>query len=220
MWRPHSPERVAAEVALLVDEYDAWTILLADDNFAASSDRVMEICRRLCKGPLPAAFFASIRADDLVRDPQMATAMAEARILRVTVGVETLEPQAAAHAGKPIDREVYREAFALLRANGIFSLASFITGLPGQQADVDAAVEQAVSAGPDAAVFVPFLPMPGTPLAEGRTAFEPNTRDRKNAEKSTAAFFQHPAVRKNLAEAESAGGIRGLMAKSIRIRSS
>lgn len=213
-WRAFSPERVADEVARLINDYNAWIILFADDNFAASSTRIIEICNLLRRGPLPAVFMASVRADDLLRDPELIPAMARARILRVTVGVETLETEAAHAAGKPIHRDVYREAFARLRAHGIFSVASFITGLPRQQADVQTAVELAVEAGPDAAIFVPFIPMPGTLLVEGRNELESSALDKENAHEMTAAFFRHAEVRSRLAEAEAAGGIRGLMARS------
>ncbi len=217
-WRAFSPERVAAEVGRLIHDFGAWTILFADDNFAASPSRVIEICERLCRGSLPAVFLASVRADDLLRDPDVIPAMAKARILRITVGVETLDPEAAAAVGKPIPRTVYREAFARLRAHGIFSVASFIAGLPGQQADARDAVELAVEAGPDAAIFIPFIPMPGTSLAEGYTKFAPRAVDRKNAQEMTEAFFRHADVRQRLVEAEAAGGIRGLMARATASR--
>ncbi|MEI9477832.1 MAG: radical SAM protein, partial [Deltaproteobacteria bacterium] len=89
-WRPHSPERVATEVNNLVNEYNAWIIHFADDNFAANQHRVIEICKRLKKGQLPAFIMVSARADDIVSNPDMVQEMASARILRVSVGVETL----------------------------------------------------------------------------------------------------------------------------------
>ncbi len=213
-WRAHSPARVVAEVTSLVDDHDAWMILFADDNFASKPGRVLEICERLRGGSLPATFLAAVRADDLLRDPALIPAMSAARILRVNVGVETLEPDAAAAAGKPISLEVYREAFAALRAHGIFSVASFIVGLPNEQSDSRSLVDLAVEAGPDAAIFVPFIPMPDTPLARGRPELEVKATDRKTAIAATSAFFRHPTVRDRLAHAASAGGIRGTMARA------
>ena len=58
-WRPHSARRVALEVGQLVENYGAWMIHFADDNFAAHPARVLEICDRLKGGPLPAFFLAS-----------------------------------------------------------------------------------------------------------------------------------------------------------------
>lgn len=218
IWRPFSLDRVAEEVARLVEVHNAWTIMFTDDNFAASSPRVLEICERLRRGPLPAVFLASVRADDLIRDPAVIPAMAKARILRVTIGVETLEPEAATAAGKAIPFSVYHEAFERLRAHGIFSVASFMTGLPGQRADASSVLDLAVEAGPDAAIFVPFIPIPGTPLAKDSTRFVAEAADQENALALTTAFYRHAKVRQRLNEAEAGGGIRGLMARATTAR--
>lgn len=216
-WRGLSPERVSTEVKCLIRDYGAWTILVADDNFAASPSRVIEICKCLRSGALPAMFVASARADDLLRDSALIPAMASARILRLTVGVETLDFEAAADVGKPISLPAYQEAFARLRENGIFSIGSFIVGLPGQRSDYSSFVQSAVDAGPDAAVFVPFIPMPGTPLAVGRTYFRPYLHDAQRAKEMTKMFFLDARVRRRLSEAEAKGGMRGLMARSTII---
>ncbi len=213
-WRPHSPARVAEEAARLVQKHDAWVILFADDNFAANGTRVLEICDRLATGPLPATFMASVRADDLLRDPAVIPTPASGRIFRVTVGVETLEEGPASAIGKAIAPAVYREVFERLAAHGIFSLASFIVGLPGESDDPRYLLELAVQAGPDAATFVPFLPMPGTPLAVHAADFAPAPENCRHAEELTEMFHGHPAVHRRLEKAVASGGIRGLMAKA------
>jgi anaerobic magnesium-protoporphyrin IX monomethyl ester cyclase len=213
-WRPHSPARVAEEAARLVEKHDAWVILFADDNFAASGSRVLEICDRLAAGPRPATFMVSARADDLLRDPSIIPALARGRIFRVTVGVETLEEGPASAIGKAIAPALYREVFERLAAHGIFSLASFIVGLPGESDDFRHLLEPAVKAGPDAATFVPFLPMPGTPLAADAVDFAPSPENSRRAEELTEMFHGHPAVRRRLEKAVASGGIRGLMARA------
>jgi len=247
-WRPRSPRRVAAEVRRLVEDYDAWTIQFADDNFAADPRRVVRTCDLLRRGPLPACILASARADDLVSHAGLIPAMAAARILRVSVGVETLDPSTAAAAGKPIAPEVYREAFSRLRRHDIFSVASFIVGLPGESAAArERAVELAVAAGPDAAQFLPCLPLPGTPIAArhpgshprcGHDAAaavdpdggpdigavpatvspDPDPADLADARRFTAAFYDHPTVRARLEEAAAGGGIRGAAAAGTLAR--
>ena len=215
-WRPYSPERVVAEVQTLMDVYDATIILLADDNFCASPRRVLRICELLQGKDLPALFMVSARADDLVADPELLPAMAAARMLRVCVGVETLNPDMALAAGKPISGETYRAAFQRLRELGMFGIASLIVGLPGETARVRrCAVEQAVSAGPDAAQFVAFQAFPGTPMGEGRSSCEPDPADVDDALRFTADFYQHPAVRGRLSKAAAEEGIRGTLARGV-----
>ena len=140
--------------------------------------------------------------------------MAATRILRISVGVETAEPALAGAVGKPIPLESYREAFARLRKQGIFSVASFIVGLPGETAEMrQRAVQLAIEIGPDAARFVPFLPLPGTPLAATRPSSDPDSADVRDAERFTRSFFENTAVHARLIQATCTGGVRGLLAR-------
>lgn len=215
MWRPYSPERVVAEVRRLVEEYDAWVIHFADDNFAASSRRVLEICDLLSAGPLPAFFMASARGDDLLTDPRLIPSMAAAHILRICVGVETVEPELARAAGKPIGLSTYREAFAQMRDYGMFTIASFIVGLPGEHPAMrQRAVDRAIEVGADVAHFLPFWPLPGTPFGVGHEYFEPDPTDIRDAQRMTQEYAQHPMVQQRLTQAAQRNDTRGLLARA------
>lgn len=220
-WRPYSPERVAAEVQRLVNDYAAWIIHFADDNFAANHQRVLDICRRLRSGPLPAFIMASARADDLVRRPELIPAMARAKILRVSVGVESLNPAVCAIINKKIGMEMYQEAFRRMREHGIFSVASFIIGIPGENPEVRArALELAINAGCDSAHFLPFLPFPGVPLQSAKGGYAASPQDIKDANLINDQFMQSKTVQKRLQEAVAGGGIRGKLAEGTLQRKS
>jgi anaerobic magnesium-protoporphyrin IX monomethyl ester cyclase len=212
-WRAYSPGRVAAEVRRLVEVFGAFVIEFADDNFTASPSRVLRICEALRSETLPAFFLVSARADDLVAHPDLIPALAEARMLRVSVGVETLDPDVAAGVGKPIPPEIYCEAFGRLREQGIFSVASLIVGLPGETPEARArSAALAIEAAPDAARFLPFLPVPGSALGGDRPAYHPDPADVRDAVLFTRAFYGHPEVHGRLQKAMTDGGIRGLLA--------
>lgn len=214
-WRPHSAERVAAEARRLVNEHDAWIIHFADDNFAADPRRVRRICEELKKQELPAFFMASARADDLVADPGLLPAMASARILRITVGAESLDLRTASSVGKTIHPRIYKQLFARMRELGIFSIASLIVGLPGETPDIRArSVELGVEAGPDSAHFLPFLPLPGIPLAAERDGHDPDPADIQDAQAFTQEFFRDPTVQARLKAAASGNGVRALLARA------
>lgn len=218
-WRPHTPEWVAAEVRRVIEDYDAWIIHFADDNFAASPKRVLQICDLLQRGPLPAFIMISARGDDLIADPRVIPALAAARILRVTVGVETVEWAMATKVGKSISCESYRKAFERMREHGIYSVASFIIGLPGETAEMRRrSVDRAVEVGPDSAHFLPFLPLPGTPLAEGYCGFDADPVDISDACQFTESFFRHSATRARLTKAAESRGIRGVLARAALTR--
>lgn len=213
-WRPHSPERVVAEIKALVHDHEAMVILFADDNFAASPQRVHRICKSLREEDLPALFMISARADDLMADPDLLPAMASINVGYVCVGVETLDPDTAAAAGKPIPLETYQQAFRRMRELSMFSVASLITGLPGETPEArGCAVERIVEAGPDTAQFLPFRPFPGVPLAKGRTSHDPDPADVRDADAFTAAFYRDPTVLARLKKTAAAGGIRGTLAR-------
>jgi radical SAM superfamily enzyme YgiQ (UPF0313 family) len=215
-WRPRSPERVVADIRALVYDHEAMIIMFADDNFTASPRRVRRICDLLGENDVPALFFVSARGDDLIADPELLPAMARARMQRIHVGVESLDPGTAATAGKPITPETYQQAFARMRALGMFSLASMIVGLPGETPEARAnAVERLVEAGPDAAQFVPFQATPGVPMAEGRANWEPDAADVADAAAFNAAFYRHPATRRRLEEAAAGNDIRATLASGI-----
>lgn len=213
-WRPHSPSRVAEEVHELVEEHGAWIIFFADDNFAADPERVILICKELQQGPLPAVILASARADDLLAHPDLLTEMSKARIRRVTVGVETLDPLTAHKTGKPIAIDTYRKVFRKMSANDIFSIASFIVGLPAEtSAARKKSLDFALDAGPDTAHFLPFLPLIGTPYAKRGTACQPDPKDVRDSAAYNDAFRKHPTTISRLKKAVSKGGIRGLFAE-------
>lgn len=213
-WRPLSPRRVADEVKRLLEVYNGWMIHISDDNFTVDVRRIKEICRLLIDEELiPACFMFSARADDLIRDPEALPLMAEARMLRITVGIDTLDPEVAKGVRKTVDPEIYREAFQRMREVGIFSIASLIAGLPGESDESRArAVERVIAVAPDSAQFLPYLPLPGLPRDPRHIGWEPLEEDICNAAEFTRAFFRAPSVRANLQNIAAQPGICGQMA--------
>jgi anaerobic magnesium-protoporphyrin IX monomethyl ester cyclase len=213
-WRPYSPERVVQESKRLMDQYDALLIQLADDNFAASPKRVKKICKMLIEADaLPIYFMLFTRADDLIKDPEVLPLMAEARMLRLNIGVDTLDPHVGESVKKIIPVEVYREAFERMRDVGIFSAASLITGLPGETPESrEKAVERLIEAGPDFAQFLPYLPLPGLPRDKKHTDFDAHPDDIKEAKRLTRAYLTHPSVVARLETIVKKGGIHGQLA--------
>jgi anaerobic magnesium-protoporphyrin IX monomethyl ester cyclase len=216
LWRPFSASRVVNEVLRLINDYNAWIIHFADDNFAANPKRVIEICQRLKKEQLPALIMASARADDLISSEDIIPSMASANILRISVGVETLEPEISKNIKKNITREEYKKAFHLMRKHGIFSVASFIIGLPGEKPDMrQRALDLAIEVAPDSAHFLPFLPLPSLPINLSQNLFDPNSEDIRDASELTLQFHKHKTTRQRLHQAVKQGGIRELLAQAV-----
>ncbi|WP_456474398.1 B12-binding domain-containing radical SAM protein [Candidatus Pyrohabitans sp.] len=213
MWRARSPELVARDVRHLVVRHRAAIIEITDDNFTASPERALRICELLQNEPLPLFFLFSARSDDLLRHPALVPALAKAHFLRATIGVETVAPKLAQSIRKPITFEQHQRAFAALRDAGIYTVASFIVGLPGETEEIRrGCVDAAVELGADAVRFVPFQPLPGTPMERGTG--EPEPWCVEAAAKFTREFERHPKVLSRLLDAAEEPTVRGMFARA------
>lgn len=218
-WRARSPAVVARDIRALV-ESGSIMIQIADDNFTASPERVIEICKRLQGGPLPLFMIFFARSDDIVRVPELAGHLARAHFLRASVGVETVHPSLSEVIKKDIPFEKHKNAFGLMADAGIFSIASLIIGLPGETAEMrEDYVERVVGLGADSVYFLPFQPLPGTPL--GTLSGEPDPDIVKEAARMTGEFESHPVVARRMADLGKEPTVRGMLARaSIDRRSS
>lgn len=214
-WMAFPASRVAAEVRGLVEEHNAWMILLADDNFTASAPRILEISRLLRQGPLPLFFLAAARIDDLSADSRILPALAESRIARVSVGIETIDDEPGKKIGKGYSLNLCRDTIRTMRKLGMFTVASFIVGLPGETPRMrEGMLDAAVAVGADSVTFVPFHPLPqGTE----RTCAEirlPSRTDEEVAQKLTLAFHLHPKVIARRKKASGEDTLRGIITRS------
>lgn len=208
VWRARSPELVVKDVRHLVSS--AAVIQIADDNFMASPKRALRICELLQDGPLPLFFMFSARSDDLVQDPAVIPALAGAHFLRANIGVETVDQNIMQRVQKTIPLDQHRKAFAEMRNAGIYTVASFIVCLPGETEKIrQSCVDAAVELGADSARFIPFQPLPGTPMENERR--EPWCEER--AWKMTREFERHHEVIRRLLDASKQPTLRGAFAR-------
>ena len=210
-WRARSPQNVVREIRDLVRR-GASVIQIVDDNFLADPRRVLKICELLLRGPLPLLFIFSARSDDLIRNSEVIPHLAQAHFLRVNVGVESVDETVAVRIGKSISYRQHQKAFAGMRRAGIYIVASFIVGLPGEteasrRKSFAAALEFA-----DSARFVPFQPFPGIPMGNG--SGKPEPRFVKMAARLTRDFESHPAVLERKRRLAREATVHGLLARA------
>ncbi len=211
-WRSRSPEKVVKDIETLVDR-GAFMIQITDDNFTANPKRAIRICNELENRNLPLFFVFSTRSDDLLSDPELIPSLAKANFLRAAIGVETPDEKMSHQIGKCISLDQHKLAFDGLQKAGIYSVASFIVGLPGETEQtrknyVNVACELA-----DSATFVPFLPLPGTEMAEEACFAKPQPWSVECAAKLTRQFRQNPRNIERLLQAAQKPSIRGILAK-------
>ncbi len=216
-WRARSPEIVARDVARLVESRGAMVIQITDDNFTSSPKRAIKISQLLKDGPLPLFFLFFARTDDILKCAELPRALAEAHFLRATIGIETLAPEIASSVGKPITFPEHKRAIEALARAGIFTVATFIVGLPGETEEMRRGyVDSAVEIGVDSAYFLPFQPLPGTPLERGNGT--PEDWCLKASSDITNQFENHPLVLQRLLDIARLSTVRGMIARSSLLR--
>lgn len=86
-WRFRSPENILTEIEQLKRTYDLEAIWFVDDNFNASSKRLLSICQKLVESKLDLKWVCNIRVDNVKREHL--ESMAEAGCVSVEFGAES-----------------------------------------------------------------------------------------------------------------------------------
>jgi len=213
-WRGKSPAAVVEDVQRLVEDRNAVIIHVVDDNFTADPIRAYEICRLLKGKARPLFFLFSARSDDLVRLPELIPALAESGFLRVNVGIETTDNELAKAIGKPVGFETHKRALAMMQEEGIFNLASFIVGLPGETQEMrDSYFEKALELAADSVQFLPYIPLPKTALDESYKG--PEDWSRTEADEMTRRYRTHPDVNSRLLSGAREKSVRGALIRGL-----
>ena len=166
-------------------------LFIRNMNFTTPRSRSLEICEWLArKGDM--TFNCYSRPDTL--DSELCAWMARAGCLLVHVGVEAFDEAILSAHKRPMRHEQIRDAFDLLRAQGIQSGAHFVLGLPGQTAQsIEETIRFAVDLDPDYASFNPLQERAGAALgrAAERSAISPGDLARL-ARSANLRFYGRP----------------------------
>jgi anaerobic magnesium-protoporphyrin IX monomethyl ester cyclase len=163
-WRVKSPKRIADEIEYCYREFGSRFVWLTDDNFGAGSranDLADEIIKRGITEDL--TWFVQSRCDDIIRNKEALPKLRKSGLNWVLLGVENSEPSTLQTFKKGITTQDSKEAVRLLKQNGIFAHAMFITG---QRKDTVQSISRlrqfADELDPDFALFAVLTPFPGT----------------------------------------------------------
>ncbi len=124
--RFRSPERVAEEVGVLLNDLGLERVTLADDAFTLDRNHALAVCERFkrVEAPWPWEWDCSTRAD--LVDEEVIAAMREAGCRGVQFGAETGSQEILDTIGKRIQLEDVRRAVAMARGAGLDVLCSFM----------------------------------------------------------------------------------------------
>lgn len=134
-----NPEKVAAEVQWLRQQFGVNEVQFAEPNFIVSRDWALAMCAqmRAIKPGIP--WSCHVRIDQL--DRELVSALSSAGCWNILFGVESASDHVRKLVRKPMDPEHVRSAVTWSRKSGLETTASYVLGLPG---DTPATIEETI----------------------------------------------------------------------------
>ena len=212
--RAYSPARAVEIVRDLCENYGINEILLEDDTFIISKNRVEQFCRGLIQNDIRVSWSCLGRADRV--DPELLRLMRRAGCWHISYGIESGDPQILESVNKNLDIDQITQALVWSRSAGMRTKGFFMVGFPGETPEsVRKTVDLVRRLPMDDISVMQLTPFPGTQLygtAAGsgsldsdwskmntlNTVFVPKGSSAESIEKARAAilkaFYSRPTV--------------------------
>jgi radical SAM superfamily enzyme YgiQ (UPF0313 family) len=166
-YRANSPQRVLAEVEMMLEKYAITNLLFADDNFVVSRKRAVEICRLFVEKGIHKRIQWACQARGDAIDEELARILHGAGCVQMSFGIETGSQRLLDLIDKNEKVEDNAQAVRAAHAAGIRTRGAFILGLPTEtRAEGLATIRFAKSLPLDIAKFALATPYPGTVLLD------------------------------------------------------
>jgi anaerobic magnesium-protoporphyrin IX monomethyl ester cyclase len=164
-WRARSVESIIEEIQFVKDTYGYRAFAFVDDNFTLNPQRVIDLCKEICKRGWDVHWWCFSRVDTIVRNPEMVSLMYEAGCRSTYIGIESRNQETLDFYNKKISADISREAISILKNNKIEMTASFIIGALNEDKEmVEDTLRFAKSLNPNTVSFTILTPYPGTDL--------------------------------------------------------
>lgn len=166
IWRARSPESMIAELKHAVDRYQIREFCITDDSINVKPGRIVRFCELLREEDIDLPWYCSgARADRL--EDNMLLLMRETGCYRISVGVETMQPDVYAKINKGESLEEIVAGIAKAKSYGFEVFGYFMIGIPGDtpEGTMDT-YRRAQELALDFLAFSILLPFPGTAVYE------------------------------------------------------
>jgi radical SAM superfamily enzyme YgiQ (UPF0313 family) len=162
-YRYWSPERVLAQIDVLVDRYGVRNIRIADEMFVLNRRHVMAICDGLIERDYDLNLWAYARVDT-VKDG-MLDKLKRAGFQWLAFGIEAASDHVRADVDKRFDQDEIYDTLGKVRGAGINVIGNYIFGLPeDDHASMQATLDLAMELNCEFANFYSTMAYPGSPL--------------------------------------------------------
>ncbi|MDB1855314.1 radical SAM family heme chaperone HemW [Collinsella aerofaciens] len=139
------------------------TVYLGGGTPSLAGERLVELARRISAWCKPVEFTCEANPESLTSE--LATALAEVGVTRVSLGVQTLDNTELATIGRIHDADRALEAIATVKDVGLDASCDLMCGLPGQTAaSWKSTLDDVLAAAPHHVSVYPLTLEEGTPL--------------------------------------------------------
>lgn len=161
--RTRSPDNVADEIQVMVDQYGATYLFFHDPVYTVNRKRTLALCAELKRRGLALPHCIQTRPENV--DAELLDAMKDAGLHTVFFGIESGSPQTLARMNRRMSPDRIRESVALASERGIRLGGFFMVGLPWEdEPEMRVTQDFARSLDLDMLVLSSASPFPGTEL--------------------------------------------------------
>jgi len=131
--RRRSVDSVIDEIKSVISNFGIRHFTFLDDTLTLDRNYILEICQAIQKENLQITFDGSTRANLI--DEELVKVMASSGLIRISFGLETVDPQIRKIIKKEVPLGSYEKANRITNKYGIETLNSVMLGLPGETAE-------------------------------------------------------------------------------------
>jgi radical SAM superfamily enzyme YgiQ (UPF0313 family) len=200
--RAYSPAYALNVVRELVQRHGVRELLIEDDTFVISKDRVREFCEHLIAEKMDLSWSCLGRADRV--DPDLLGLMRKAGCWHISFGIESGDPDILKAMHKHLDLDQIRQAVRWSRESGMRTKGFFIVGFSGETAmSIERTKAFACELPLDDISVMQMTPFPGSELYGMAGESGTFTRDWRQMNVLNTVFVPHGFTRAALEQARS-----------------
>ncbi len=158
---PHSNQAVLRDMALLGD---VPVIRLVDANTFGNIKAAEALAQEIMDAGIKKRLVADVRADTVVRHPELFRLWRRAGLTIVVIGFEEINDRKLRFFNKKSSHKTHLEAIGILKSLGIRIVGDFIISPEYEHADFQRLMDFVESSGIDVPIPAVLTPLPGTPL--------------------------------------------------------
>lgn len=159
----HSADAVLRDIKMLDD---IPFIRMVDANTFGNLSLSLDLCRKIMQSGITKKFFADVRTDTIVKNPDLMKQWKDAGLYAVVVGFEDFQDARLTGYNKKVEAHMISEAIEILHNLGIVIVGDFIAAPEYDDSDFERLEKFIVAAGIQIPIVSVLTPIPGTPLYE------------------------------------------------------